>query len=135
MGDLFLALDPGREKVGVAVLRQDGSIVFQGVFPLGDLERVLKKLRGQYMLSAAILGGSTGSSTVLPVLQRMGFTVYRVDEQGSSEEARKLYLEEHCTGGWRKIAAFLGFLLSSRSLDDWQAIVIGRRFLREKRDG
>lgn len=135
MGDLFLALDPGREKVGVAVLREDGSVVFQGVFPLEGLERVLKELKSQYMLSEAILGGSTGSSTVLPVLERMGFHIYRVNEQGSSEEARRLYLEECRIRGWRKIAAFLSFLLSSGSLDDWQAIVIGRRFLRERKHG
>lgn len=132
VGDLFLALDPGREKVGVAVLTRDGSTVFRGVFPLGRLEEVLKELKEQYMFSEVVLGGSTGSDAVLPALERMGFQIYRVDERGSSEEARKLYLEEHCVRGWRKVLAFLGFLLSSRSLDDWQAVVIGRRFLKER---
>lgn len=135
MGDLFLALDPGREKVGVAVLKYDGSIVFQGVFPREGLERALKELKERYVLSEAILGGSTGSGAVLPILERVGFHVYRVNEQGSSEEAWRLYLEERCGRGWRKIAAFLSVLLSSRSLDDWQAIVIGRRFLRERKHG
>ncbi|MEN3202416.1 MAG: hypothetical protein ABDK87_01635 [Atribacterota bacterium] len=129
MEDLFLALDPGREKVGVAVLRGDGGVVFRAVFPLAKLEEALEKLKKQYTIFAVILGGSTGSDTVLPILKRMGFQIHYVDERGSSEEARKLYLEENRVRGWKKVVTFISFLLSSRSLDDWQAIVIGRRFL------
>lgn len=129
MGDLFLALDPGREKVGVAVLKGDGSVVFQAVFPLAKLEEALEKLQKRYAIFAVVLGGSTGSNAVLPILERMGFQVHHVDERGSSEEARKLYLEENRVRGWKKVVTFFSFLLSSKSLDDWQAIVIGRRFL------
>ncbi|MCX7730042.1 MAG: hypothetical protein N2205_02320 [Candidatus Caldatribacterium sp.] len=65
----------------------------------------------------------------------MGFQTYCVDEQGSSEEARRLYLEEKRVRGWKKVVVFLGFLLSSRSFDDWQAVVIGRRFLKGIKHG
>ncbi len=135
MEGFFLALDPGREKVGIAILRGDGSVVFRAVSSLGKMEWVIEGLRKRYALEEVILGGSTGSAIVLPLLERMGFRVHCVDEKGSSEEAWQLYLNECCGRGWKRVIAFLVFLFSPRSLDDWQAVVIGRRFLRgnEKR--
>jgi|UniRef100_A0A7V4DDA8 RNase H-fold protein (predicted Holliday junction resolvase) len=126
----FLALDPGREKVGVAVLGEDGSVAFRGVFPLEGVQEVLWKLRTEYAFDTAVLGGSTGSTLVLPLLEGLGVLVHRVDERGSSEEARRLYLEECFGRGWKRLLAFFISLCSSRSLDDWQAVVIGRRFLK-----
>ncbi|MBC7216771.1 MAG: hypothetical protein H5U36_01045 [Candidatus Caldatribacterium sp.] len=125
----LLALDPGREKVGIAILRRDGSVVFQRVSPLGEVEEIIGELKKRYNLEEAVLGGGTGSAAVLPLLERMGFRVHRVDERGSSEEARRLYLKECRIRGWKRVVAFLSFLFSSRSFDDWQAVVIGRRFL------
>lgn len=132
MGEVFLALDPGREKVGIAILKKDGSVVFRSVIPLRKLGEKLQELKGRYGFHDAILGGSTGSRAVLPLLERMGLRVHQVDERGSSEEARRLYLEENHLKGWRKLCAFFVFLFSSRTFDDWQAIVIGRRFLERR---
>lgn len=121
--------------MGVAILKKDGSVVFRGVFPLEEIGERLSELSQRYAFQEAILGGSTGRTCVLPLLEGMGVQVHSVDERGSSEEARRVYLKECCMTGWKRFFAFFVFLFSSRSFDDWQAVVIGRRFLRGSEKG
>lgn len=129
MGDFLLALDPGKEKVGVAVLKRDGSIAFKAVLPTTSLEEVLSELRSRYAFSEAVVGESTGKAGMAVILDRMGIEIHWVNEWRSSEEAWKVYLKECCTGKWQKLKALFTFLFSSRAYDDWQAVVLGRRFL------
>ncbi|MGQ9621970.1 MAG: hypothetical protein ACUVTO_00745 [Candidatus Caldatribacteriaceae bacterium] len=133
MGDFLLALDPGKEKVGVAVLKGDGSIAFKAVLPITSLEGVLSELRDRYAFSEAVVGESTGKAGMAALLERIGIEIRWVDEWRSSEEAWRVYLRECCTGRWQRLKALFSLLFSSRAYDDWQAVVLGRRFL-HKRD-
>jgi len=68
----------------------------------------------------------------MKILEKMNLSFTLVDEHNSSEEARKLYFQAHPPRGWRKIVP-LSFLYPDEAFDDWQAVVIGRRYLNQRK--
>lgn len=130
----FLALDPGREKVGVAVLSFKGEVMWRGIVPVVELEGVIETLYTRFAFEESVVGDSTGKEKVTTILYQMGFKVSLVDERYSSEEARKLYFREGKLPWWKKLIP-LSFLYPRGPYDDWQAVVIGRRYLEVRKEG
>ena len=128
----IFSIDPGREKVGVAILSLQGEVLFHNVLPEEEIEKEIKMLKKQYRPFQVVVGNSTGREKVLEILRKMGLSFTLVDEHNSSEEARKLYFQAHPPRGWRKIVP-LSFLYPDGAFDDWQAVVIGRRYLIQKK--
>lgn len=128
----FLAIDPGREKIGVAVLSWEGKVQWMGIVNVPDLEREVRTLQSQFDFTEAVLGDSTGKERIMEILQTLGLAVALVDERYSSEEARRLYCRERFSSVWWRILPLS--LFSPRCpYDDWQAVVIGRRYLQCQR--
>ncbi|MCX7667321.1 MAG: hypothetical protein N2Z84_00105 [Atribacterota bacterium] len=129
----FLAIDPGKEKVGMAVLSEEGKIKWMGIVNVVNLRQEIQMLQSKFSFQKVVLGASTGKDRVVEILRELNLEVMLVDERYSSEEARKLYFKERFPSFWKKILP-LSFLSPSRPYDDWQAVVIGRRYLRNRRD-
>ncbi len=128
----IFSIDPGREKVGVAILSLQGEVLFHNVLPEEEIEKEIKMLKKQYRPFQVVVGNSTGREKVLEILRKMDLSFTLVDEHNSSEEARKLYFQAHPPRGWRKIVP-LSFLYPDEVFDDWQAVVIGRRYLNQRK--
>lgn len=129
----FLAIDPGREKVGMAVLSGEGKIKWMGIVGVTHLRQEIQMLQSRFSFQKVVMGGSTGKDTIVGILREVGLEVVLVDERYSSEEARALYFRERFPSFWRRILP-LSFLFPRRPYDDWQAVVIGRRYLQNRRD-
>ncbi|MEN3185397.1 MAG: hypothetical protein ABDK94_01990 [Atribacterota bacterium] len=129
----FLAVDPGKEKVGMAVLSEEGKIKWMGIVSVTGFQREIEGLRSRFSFQKAVLGASTGKERIIKILQELGLEIMLVDERYSSEEARELYFKESFPSFWRKILP-LSFLFPRRPYDDWQAVVIGRRYLKNQGD-
>ena len=130
--EVILSIDPGKEKVGVAVLSSQGEVWFRKILTEEEVEEEIQILKKQYGYSQIVVGDSTGKEKILEILRKMGLAFALVDERNSSEEARKLYFRAHPPRGWRKIVP-LSFLYPDAPFDDWQAVVIGRRYLDQKK--
>jgi len=128
----FLAVDPGREKAGMAVLSQEGKVRWMGVVPVRNLERAIRDLNSRFPFREVVLGDSTGMGRTVEILRRLDLEIHLVDERHSSEEARELYFQERFSSFWRRILP-ISLLFPRHPYDDWQAVVIGRRYLREQR--
>ncbi|MGQ9474051.1 MAG: hypothetical protein ACUVQZ_05165 [Candidatus Caldatribacteriaceae bacterium] len=124
----FLAIDPGREKVGMAVLSSEGKVQWMGIVSLVDLERKIQGLASHFSFQEVVIGDSTGKEEVIEVVERLRYRIALVDEKHSSEEARTLYFQERFSFFWRKILP-LSLFFPRHPYDDWQAVVIGLRRL------
>ena len=115
----ILAVDPGNEKTGVAILSPSGEMICRKIISSNtfnkDIERILTEYYGI-------------------VLQQIGrnhkITTSLIDESHSTEEARKLYWQYNPPTGWRKIIP-TSMQFPPEPVDDLTALVIGLRYTKQ----
>lgn len=127
------ALDPGRDKCGVAVLDGKGEILFRQVVDTGSVVDVLKEKQQSLGFSVLVTGDGTTSKTAQ---QRMKdafpkLEIVVVDEYNTTQLAKKEYWKLNPPTGWRKLMP-LGLQTPSEPVDDIVAVILGRRYLGEK---
>lgn len=127
-----LGIDPGTRKMGYALLAADGTAIAQGVVAAADLEQTLSALAPPGSGVVVALGHGTQAAPVRARLAGLGLTVALVDERETTLQARGLYFADHPPRGWRRIVP-LGLQVPPRPVDDYAAILIGRRYLAERR--
>ncbi len=126
-----LAIDPGRDKIGLAVLSARGDIEEKLVVFRGEFEHALRRTIGEYSIDRIVIGGGTGSDWVKEQLERHGVeSVIEVGEEGTTLEARELAWKENPPSGLWKLLPKL-FRPTPRDMDAWAAVVIGRRAIGE----
>ena len=124
-----LAVDPGREKCGLARVTADGAIAWRRIVPRSQLERALSELAAQPP-EVVVVGDGTTSQAALPMLRRI-FGEERVcviDERNSTFEARALWFVDHPPAGLWKLVP-LSMQSPSEAIDDYAAVVLARRWL------
>ena len=127
---IFLGVDPGRSKTGLALVDASGQIIdlhiAKTVFLRSELQNFLKKRR----IASVILGNGTNSQRVAEEIQSVLPWVhqYFVDEAYSTEEARKLYWKINPPKGWRRLFP-LSILVPPEPLDAYAAVIQVRRYL------
>ncbi len=133
MPDL-LALDPGREKVGAAVLNEEGEVLEKTIISRGEIGEGVEELVEKYHPQKLVIGSGTGSrrlaEELLPGLPEH-IELKFVEEKNSTRQAQKLYHREQGGLFLRLISRFIGWK-SSKALDDYAAVILGRRFLDKK---
>lgn len=123
-----LGVDPGRSKAGYAVVTADGRVSVQGVELLEELASRLEDVLALHTVRAIALGSGTNGRLVRGLLERFKLPIHWVDEFETSRTARSLYFADHPPRGWKRLVP-IGLQLPERSVDDYAAIAIARRFL------
>jgi RNase H-fold protein (predicted Holliday junction resolvase) len=130
-----LGIDPGREKMGLAVVSATADVLWRSIIAPRELATVLPGVLKQWNIGRIALGHSTASSktqfelsTVLGQFSSHLVEVVIVDETGSTLEARQLYWEALPPVGWRRLMP-LSMQVPPVPLDDFAAAVIARRSL------
>ena len=134
MPPILLAIDPGRDKVGYALVDlpqrlQRGSparVLRMGIVPASEVGALWTELHDPGMLTIA--GGGTGSAAVVRQLQEAGATCEVVPEHFSTRRARVRYLQEHPPRGWRKLIPRV-FLSPPGPVDHYAALIIAEDWL------
>ena len=124
---MFIGIDPGRDKCGVAVLDKDGEIKFQKVIATENFSDVIKKLCTDFDLELAILGNGTTHKAAEKVLKNF-LPVKIVDEKHTTEQARKLYWKKNPPTGWRKFLP-TSMQVPPEPVDAIVAEILVKRFL------
>ena len=99
---MFMGIDPGRDKCGVAVLTAAGEIKYQRVVPTEELDAVIKNLAAQFDIEKVILGDGTTHKAAAKKISAAGLTFQLVDEKHTTEEARREFWIKNPPQGWRK---------------------------------
>ena len=125
-----LAIDPGREKCGVAVLALDGRVLVQEVVATAALDAAVGALIRAYEPNV-IMGNGTTSADAKKRVEALGVSVTLVDEYRTTDAAKCAYWEAHPPRGWRRLMP-RGMLVPPVPVDDFVAVILAQRFL-EKR--
>lgn len=128
----ILAIDPGRSKWGWAVVNRKNVVIAHNIDRFEELIRRVTQLHEEYSFKSIILGNLTGSKEYYRCLSTnfSYLTIEFIDEANSTLEARAVYFEFNPPKGiWKLIP--LSFQSPPKDYDDYTAIVLARRYLKE----
>lgn len=126
----LLALDPGSDKCGYALVRYDFSLVEKGVVYLAELHRTLQRICVNPLPEVIVLGSGTSASAVSSLIKDLdlGLPVRTGEERNSTREARERYFQDHPpTGLWCLVP--LGLQFPPVPVDDYAALIIAERYI------
>ena len=131
----IVAVDPGREKCGVAVVGRERGVLWRQVVEKTALLTTVTDLLERFGSRRVILGDQTASANVHRLLQplldqALVDEIILIDEHGSTEAARSRYWQAIPPTGWR---CFLprGLLVPPCAVDDFAAIILAERYFKK----
>jgi RNase H-fold protein (predicted Holliday junction resolvase) len=126
----LLAIDPGKEKCGVAVVDYRRHVLEREIVDTRSLPLRVAHYVGRYGIETIVLGDRTGARGVRDILRRAGFQleIAFVDEHRSSELGRRRYLERIPGKGWKRLLP-IGLRVPDRPYDDFVAVILAERYL------
>jgi RNase H-fold protein (predicted Holliday junction resolvase) len=119
----ILAIDPGRQKCGVALLDAEAGLLARAVVPRGELRATLDEWCERYHPDLLLLGRGTGSRDLLEILSTFSLPVRRVQERDSTRRARERYFAENPPRGWRRLLP-CSFQTPPVPVDDYAAWIL-----------
>lgn len=133
MNDEILAIDPGREKTGIAILK-NSDVLEHEIINSEELVQIIKSLLEKYFIKTIVMGNGTSSKKKYDLLKRefIDRDIVLINEYRTTDEARKLYFQENPPKGWKKLIP-LGMQVPPVPVDDYAAIVIGRKYLKDNK--
>ncbi|MGM0549331.1 MAG: resolvase [Bacillota bacterium] len=133
MTNYLLALDPGRAKVGAAVLNYKAQVQEKTIVPLEELKDYLTELESNYKLRELIVGNGTGAERVIELLKE-NFDFKKINlvaEEFTTEAAQRRYLEEKPMSNYEKLLRKFISWKVKKPLDDYAALIIGEKYLKK----
>lgn len=127
------AVDPGKDKCGIAVLDENGGVFLRRVVATKDMTAELAAAAKKFGARCIVLGdGTTSQKAKLAIKNALpDLPVETVDEYRTTELARKEYFAANPPKGWRK---FLPLTMQTPPVpvDDFAAVILGKRYLENK---
>ena len=127
---MIIAIDPGKDKCGAAVLTAAGEVVEQKIIETGKLAEEIAAFAAAHDITSVVVGnGTTSKSAQKKIAAALPETkIFVVDEYKTTEQARKDYFAAHPPTGWRKFLP-LGLQTPPVPVDDFAAVRLGKNFL------
>lgn len=128
-----VAVDPGRDKCGIAVVSPDGAILHHAIVPTAMVGETVDVVAGDHHARRIIVGAGTTSRGAVEAISvfRPRNDILIVEEANSTLEARALYWLDNPPGCLQMLIP-AGLRIPPRPVDDYAAVVIARRFLAER---
>ena len=138
-----IAIDPGNEKTGIALVREDDSLIEKRIVPTETLAYEVEKIfllhnnRTADTIDAIVCGNGTNHKKLYPLVQqvaiRLGVKTFLIKEAYTTEEGRKRYWQYEPPKGIRRFVP-ISFQSPPRPVDDYTAWIIGERYFRGEID-
>ena len=124
------AVDPGREKCGVAVVDEDGKVLEQAVVATVRLADELTARAMKFRPERILLGNGTTSRTAEETIREAipDVPVEIVDEYRTTDDARIAYWKANPPSGWRRFFP-TSMQVPPAPVDDYVAVILARRYL------
>ncbi len=125
-----IAIDPGREKCGLAAVATDGTVIARAIIPTSEIGPAAAALAAEHRAAAIILGERTGAREVRAAVEACApaVPVHEVDEHMTTLMARRRYWRENPPRGlWRLVPE--GLRVPPEPIDDWAAVILAERHL------
>ena len=126
----LIAIDPGRDKCGLAIIDAKQGVIYQAVVPTDELPDMLVPLVKEKGVSRLVMGDRTGTGDLIRRLRAVGVEteICLVDEHRSTEEGRRRFFVDNPPTGWKRFLPRT-LLFPDRAYDDYVAIVLAERYL------
>ena len=126
----ILAVDPGRDKCGMAVLSAGREVLWRQVVETAALTETAREKGGEFGITLVVLGNGTTSQEAEGRLREAlpQLPVKVVDEYRTTEEAKKLYWQVNPPKGWRRLLPTT-MQVPPEPVDDLVAVILARREL------
>lgn len=124
------AIDPGRDKCGMAIVAGDGKVLDQAVVATVWLvEELMTRVR-EYGPELLLLGNGTTSEKAQARIREAvpELKILLVDEYRTTEEAKRVYWEAHPPTGWRRFFP-TSMQVPPVPVDDFVAVILAKRYL------
>lgn len=129
----ILAIDPGRNKCGLAVVFQGKTLLQEIVDRANILQRIADVLPST---GAIVVGDRTGSKDFIAELKAANPTIVSrittIDEHLSSVEARSLYWQVNPPKGIKRLIP-TSLQEPPVPIDDFVAVILAQRFIDSKK--
>ena len=126
-----IAIDPGREKCGLAVVNDEGALL-RKILPPHEIAALVADLLARYSTDTVVIGDGTHGSTLAEMVRDASpARIEFVDESHTTLEARARYYEENPPRGLLRLIP-RGMLAPSEPVDDLVAVILGERYLAAK---
>ncbi|MGM0500529.1 MAG: Holliday junction resolvase RuvX [Bacillota bacterium] len=135
MNNYLLALDPGSDKVGTAVLDYQAQEQEKTIVKIDELLDHLKEIFEIYQIEEIIIGNGTGAEKIIELIKNnfKNKKISLVEEEFTTEEAQARYLKEKPMSNYEKLLRKVVSWKLKKPLDDYAALIIGEKYL-EKLD-
>ena len=130
----ILAIDPGSDKVGFAVVNYDMSHGDMGVVYLAEIHNIFEKYCRNNGPETVVVGNGTAAAVLCRLYNDLEIDIPLrfADEKNTTFKARARYFAEHPPKGiWRLVP--LGMQTPSVPIDDYAAWLIGERYLTDQK--
>ncbi|QJW47008.1 pre-16S rRNA-processing nuclease YqgF [bacterium BFN5] len=130
MSDLVIAVDPGREKCGIAVVDKQSGVLYKNIVNTSQLIEAVVSNSEQYQASLVILGSGTSSIKARERLQAANakLDIVVVDEYRTTDAARIRYWQENPPSGFKRFLP-VTMLVPPVPVDDYAAVIIAEKYL------
>lgn len=128
---MILAIDPGKEKCGLALLDPNAVVLNKAVVSRREIASYVVGYFAQYSISSLVVGKSPSGKEIEKELSKLDFktNLVFISEKFSSLEAKRRYWQENKPKGiLRLIPASLR--VAPVPIDDYAAVILGERYLK-----
>ena len=128
---MILAIDPGLEKCGIAILDDKGTLFQRKVCSRKDILVEADNLTKRYKISTVVIGSGTASKEIQKELIQgnLKMDCIFVPEKNTSLAARKYYWKEHPPKGLLRLIP-TSLRVPSEPIDGYAAQIIGESYLK-----
>jgi RNase H-fold protein (predicted Holliday junction resolvase) len=128
---MILAIDPGKDKCGLAVLDPQGRVATKAVLARADLVEQLPEYLRKFTIPTLVIGQGHFGQELARELEQLKLSAHLVfvSEKFSTLEARKLYWQENKPRGLLRLVP-TSLRLPPVPIDDHAAVILGQRYLK-----
>jgi len=136
MHEVVIAVDPGRQKCGIAVADRNGMLM-KRVIETTCLTEVIQELLPRFSAGTILVGDRTSHhaavSTIRAALPKEpSISIQLVDEHKSTEEARRRYWVDHPPRGLARLWP-VSLRVPPVPVDDYVAVILAERYFAAKK--
>ncbi|PIS28090.1 resolvase [Candidatus Saganbacteria bacterium CG08_land_8_20_14_0_20_45_16] len=125
---MILAIDPGKDKCGLAVLTLEKKVIERQIVKRSEIITTTLAYLHKYQIITVVIGASSNGKKLAQEFADNKIKCILLDEKNSTLEARKLYWQENPPQGlWKFIPTSLR--VPPVAVDDYAAVIIGERYL------
>jgi RNase H-fold protein (predicted Holliday junction resolvase) len=134
MSRTVLAIDPGRTKCGMALVRREDSdalqLLWRKVLAPVEVISAIAEAKEVAPFEMLVIGNGTTSRELVGKIRDAypSAGILMIDETDTSIQARERYWEHHPRRGWRRLLPS-SMQMPPESIDDFAALVLAERVL------